>query len=352
MKPAYAAYGKFLATDYAGKARKDPGVWSIPGGAEAYAFAARSQTTTTLSPDRIHQVGKEELEKNEREMLEIARGEGFQGELRDFLAAIGKEARFRLSTREEVLGRYRGICAKMDGRLSEAFGRLPKTPYEVKPLEEYREKDAPAAYYLPPAVDGSRAGIFYANTRDPGSWPTYDMEALCFHEAVPGHHLQIALAQELDGLPTVRRHARFTAYVEGWAHYTERLADEMGAYSTPYDRLGMLAAQAWRAARLVVDTGIHHLRWDREKALQVLHRIRSGPSSDVENEVDRYIIWPGQALAYKVGQRTIHEVRERARRRLGARFSLSGFHDEVLRHGALPLSILEDVVRSWEPAAN
>jgi uncharacterized protein (DUF885 family) len=351
VRPSYAGFGKFLETAYAGKARAHPGVWSTPGGVDAYAFLARRHTTTTLSPDRIHAIGVEELERNEREMLEIARSEGWKGELRGFLDSIGKDPRFRLKSREDVLARYRSICARMEARLPEAFGLRPADSCTVKPLEEYREKDAPGAYYIQPALDGSRPGIFYANTHDPSSWPTYDMEALSFHEAVPGHHLQVALAQRLEGLPVVRRHAMFTAYVEGWAHYAERLADEMHAYSTPYDRVGMLGAQAWRAARLVVDTGIHHLKWDRAKALDVLRRIKSGPMSDAENELDRYIIWPGQALAYKVGQRTILEIRERAKRRLGARFSLPAFHDEVLRHGALPLSILEDVVRTWEPTA-
>ena len=348
--PAYRTLGGFLEHNYAGKARPHPGIWSIPGGPEAYAFATRSHTTTTLSPDRIHQIGLEEVEKNEREMLEIARAAGHGGELREFLDTLGKDKRFRLATREQVLSRYREICARMDKRLPEVFGRLPSTGYEVRALEEYREKDAPAAYYLPPAEDGSRGGIFWANTHAPESWPTYDMETLSFHEAVPGHHLQIAVARELSELPAIRRHAQFTAYVEGWAHYTERLADEMGAYSTPFDRLGMLGGQAWRAARLVVDTGVHHLKWDRDKALHMLQRVRSGPPADVANELDRYITWPGQALAYKIGQRTFFEVRERARRRLGARFSLKGFHDEALRHGALPLSILEDAVRSWDPA--
>ena len=174
------------------------------------------------------------------------------------------------------------------------------------------------------------------------------METLSYHEAVPGHHLQIAIAQKLEGIPEFRRHAHFTAYIEGWAHYTERLADEMGMYSTPLDRLGMLAGQAWRAARLVVDTGMHALKWPRQRALDVLKKIRSGPSDDVENEVDRYVIWPGQALAYKIGQRTITDARERARRRLGASFDLRRFHDEVLKRGALPLALFEDLVRSWD----
>ena len=349
--PVRTAFGSllgFLETEYAGKSRGEPGVWSIPGGSDAYGFAIRRHTTTTLSPERIHQIGLEELEKNEREMLEIARAEGHAGDLRSFLDAVGKDPRHRLTTRDAVLGRYRDICARMDARLPEVFGTLPTTPYEVRALEAWREKDAPAAYYQPADLGGTRPGIFYANTHAPESWPTYDMETLSYHEAVPGHHLQIAIAQKLEGIPEFRRHAHFTAYIEGWAHYTERLADEMGMYSTPLDRLGMLAGQAWRAARLVVDTGMHALKWPRQRALDVLKKIRSGPSDDVENEVDRYVIWPGQALAYKIGQRTITDARERARRRLGASFDLRRFHDEVLKRGALPLALFEDLVRSWD----
>ena len=350
VRPAYARLLAFLDGEYAGRSRAEVGVSSIPGGPEAYAFAVRKHTTTTLSPERIHKIGLEEIERNEAEMLEIARADGHEGDLRPYLDTLGKDPRFRLGSREEVLARYATICRRMDARLPQAFGRLPRRPYEIRPLEAWREADAPAAYYQPPPVHGDRPGIFYANTHDPTSWPTYDMETLSFHEAVPGHHLQIALAQELEGIPTFRRHTHFTAYIEGWAHYTERLADEMGAYSTPHDRLGMLAGQAWRAARLVVDTGMHALGWDRARAVQTMRRIRSGPENDVANEVDRYIVWPGQALAYKVGQRTITELRERARRRLGGAFRLDAFHHTVLRHGALPLSLLEDVVRLWDGA--
>jgi prolyl oligopeptidase len=283
-------------------------------------------------------------------MLEIARSEGHRGDLRSFLDRMREDPRFRPKTRDEILDRYRAICARMDGALPRAFGRLPKVGYEVRAIEEFREKDSPAAFYQPPPDDRTRPGYFYANTCNPSQWPTYDYEALCFHEAVPGHHLQIALAQETTGLPSFRRHGGFTAYVEGWAHYTERLADEMGMYSGPYDRLGMLSAQAWRAARLVVDTGLHRLRWTRAQAIELMESVRSGPKSDVENEVDRYIIWPGQALAYKVGSRTITEIRERTKRRLGARFDLRGFHDLVLAEGALPLSILAETVDRWQGA--
>jgi uncharacterized protein (DUF885 family) len=348
IRPAYASFLAFLEGAYAGRARSTAGVGAIPGGEAAYAFAVRRHTTTTLSPDRIHRLGAEELERNEAEMLAVARETGWTGELPEFLKSIGADRRFRLSTRDEVLDRYRAIAARAQARLPEAFSRLPERGYEVRPIEDWREKDSPAAYYERPSVRGDRAGIFYANTHAPEAWPTFDMEALTFHEAVPGHHLQIALASELEGLPEIRKHASFTAYVEGWAHYAERLADEMGLYSTPYDRIGMLAAQAWRAARLVVDTGMHSLGWSRDEALRTMRRVRSGPENDLVNEVDRYIVWPGQALAYKVGQRTIVDLRERARRRLGDRFKLAAFHDEVLRHGALPLSLLEDVIRLWE----
>jgi uncharacterized protein (DUF885 family) len=349
VRPAYVAYLRFLETEYAGRARPEVGVASIPGGADAYAFFVRRHTTTALSPRRIHEIGLEELAANEAEMLEIARGEGWKGDLRGYLDDIGRSPKYRLASREALLARYREICARMDARLPEVFGILPSRPYEVRALEEWREKDAPGAYYYPPAVEGGRPGIFYANTHDPSSWPTYDMETLSFHEAVPGHHLQIAIAQDLTSLPLARRHGGFTAYVEGWAHYAERLADEMGMYSTPVDRVGMLAGQAWRAARLVVDTGMHALGWPREKAVATMARIRSGPESDVANEVDRYVVWPGQALAYKIGQRTIAEARAKAKARLGARFALRGFHDEVLRHGALPLSVFDDVLAAWEP---
>jgi uncharacterized protein (DUF885 family) len=348
IRPAYAAFLAFLEGEYAGRARAAVGVASIPGGEAAYAFAVRRHTTTTLSPERIHRLGAEELERNEAEMRAVARDAGWTGELRDLVDSMGRDPRFRLGTRDEVLDRYRSIARRAEARLAEAFGRLPRRGYEVRAIEDWREKDAPAAYYEPPSTSGDRAGVFYANTHAPESWPTYDMEALTFHEAVPGHHLQIALASETEGLPEIRRHAGFTAYVEGWAHYAERLADEMGLYSSPWDRLGMLAAQAWRAVRLVVDTGMHALGWSRDEALKAMRRVRSGPESDLANEVDRYVVWPGQALAYKVGQRTILDLRERARRRLGARFGLAAFHDEVLRHGALPLSLLEDVVRLWE----
>ena len=348
-KPAAGRLLEFLKERVLPSARTQPGLCHVPGGEAAYAWRVRSQTTTDLSPKAIHAIGLEELEKNRREILTIAHAEGHAGDVPSFLAKLAADPRLRLSTREQILERYRAICARMNARLPEIFGRLPQRAYVVKPIEAYAEKDAPAAYYQPgPESRPADPGIFYANTRDPESWPTYDFEALCFHEAVPGHHLQISVAQETPGLPALRRHGGFTAYLEGWAHYTERLADELGLYSTPYDRVGMLSGQAWRAARLVVDTGLHALGWSRDEAIELMDSIRGGSPGDVRNEVDRYIVWPGQALAYKIGSRTITELRERTQRRLGARFALAGFHDEVLRHGALPLALLGEVVDRWQ----
>ncbi len=348
--PAVRALHGFLRDRVRPAARSTPGLSSIPGGAEAYAWRVRTQTTTDLTPERIHQIGLEELERNREELRAIARDEGHRGELRPFLESIARDERLRLPSAEAILQRYRAICARMDACLPSLFGRLPRTGYEIRAIEPWREADAPAAFYQPPPTDGSRGGIFYANTRDPRSWPSYEFEALCYHEAVPGHHLQIALAQETPGLPAIRRHGGFNAYVEGWAHYTERLADEIGLYGTPYDRVGMITGQAWRAARLVVDTGLHALGWPRERAVDLLDSVRVGARADVENEIDRYIVWPGQALAYKIGSRTILDLRARTRARLGARFSLAGFHDEVLRHGALPLALLGEVLDRWSGA--
>jgi uncharacterized protein (DUF885 family) len=331
------------------RARTAPGLCHVPGGDAAYRWRVRSQTTTDLTPQQIHEIGREELEKNTREIQEIARSEGLPGDVPTFLTRIAADPRFRLATREQILERYRAICARMQARLPEWFGLLPKRHFEVKPIEAYAEKDAPAAYYQPGPEGREDPGVFYANTRDPQSWPTYDFEALCFHEAVPGHHLQIAIAQELPGLPAVRRHGGFNAYMEGWAHYTERFADEVGMYSSAFDRVGMLTAQGWRAARLVVDTGLHALGWTREQAIELMDQIRGGSPGDVRNEVDRYIVWPGQALSYKIGSRSITEIRTRTQARLGARFDLRGFHDEVLRHGALPLALLGEVLDRWMP---
>ncbi|MHC4821081.1 MAG: DUF885 domain-containing protein [Planctomycetota bacterium] len=345
--PAFRHFHGFLEREYAGNARDGVGVMHIPGGKEAYTWRARSSTTTDLTPEQIHEIGLEELEKNREEMLEIAKRNGHDGDLRSYLDKLSNDPAFRLSSREEILERYDEILARMDKALPEAFGMLPQTPYEVRPMPAFKEKDAPAAYYYPPDDSGERPGIFFANLHKPESWPTYEMETLSFHEAVPGHHLQIAIAVEQKHLPRLRRRSHYTAYIEGWAHYTERLADEMEMFSADEDVIGMLAGQAWRAARLVVDTGMHYLGWTREQAVELLKSIKTGPDGDIDNEIDRYIVWPGQALAYKVGHRRISEARDRAKGALGDAFDLRGFHDEVLKHGALPLSVMDACVDRW-----
>jgi len=336
--PAYAKLADFLRSY---PARDKVGVSAIPGGREAYEYCVRTHTTTNMTAKELHGIGHVELASIRREMRAIAKGDE-----RAFLARQMKDPGNFHAKREDLPKSFRRILAAIRKKLPRFFGRLPQQKCVVKPIEEYREKDAPAAYYYPPPEDRSRPGIFYANCYKPETRPRFNEIALTVHEAVPGHHLQIAIAQETD-LPVWRRHTHFTAFIEGWALYTERLADEMGLYKTDLDRFGMLTYQAWRACRLVVDTGLHALGWTREKAVKFFRDNIALGAPETANEVDRYIIWPGQALAYKVGQREIESLRRAAKRRLGARFRLDAFHDMVLRNGALPLSTLRQVARAW-----
>ena len=345
--PAYAKYLEFLKTDYSARAREEVGVWSTAGGEAAYAFRVRHHTTTTLSPDELHEIGRQELRSILAEMEAIARKLGHGGDVKSFFAKLMADRANFWASREEILGHFERILAKCRAALPKAFGRLPRTECVVKSIEEYREKDCVAAFYYQPPEDLSRPGIFYANTYQPQSRLKCNNAALTAHEAVPGHHLQIALSVEMTGLPPFRRHGMFTAFVEGWALYTERLADELGLYEDDLERFGMLTYQAWRACRLVVDTGIHAKRWTRQQAIDFFKSNIALGDPEIVNEVDRYIIWPGQALAYKVGQREISRLRGEATRALGARFDLRAFHDEILRHGALPLTTLGEVVKDW-----
>ncbi|MBI2933041.1 MAG: DUF885 domain-containing protein [Planctomycetes bacterium] len=337
--PAYRSLAEFLKRGY--PARDAVGVSAIPGGREAYEYCVRMHTTTSFTAKELHQIGHEELSSIHKEMRAIAKGDE-----KAFLAAQMKDPRNFHTRKEDLLRSFEDILAEVEARLPQFFDRLPTLRCVVKPIEEYREKDAPAAYYYSPPEDRSRPGIFYANTYKPQTRPRFNEIALAVHEAIPGHHLQIALAIETD-LPVWRRHTHFTAFVEGWALYSERLADEMELYETDLDRFGMLTCQAWRACRLVVDTGIHALGWSREQAIGFFRDNVALGAPETANEVDRYIIWPGQALAYKVGQREIQALRREAQATLGARFQPSDFHDVVLRNGALPLSTLRGVVREW-----
>lgn len=345
--PAFAKLRTFLRDECLGAARDSAGIWDIPGGAEAYAFCVAAHTTVEYDPQELHDVGMQELHSLQKEMREIARRRGHTGDLKDFREALKADRRNFLSTREEVLERFRTILRGIDAMLPRYFGRLPKTGYVVKSIEEYRERDAPAAFYYPPSEDGTRPGIFYANTHEPNTKPVYNMAALAAHEAVPGHHLQIALSMERQDLPRFRRNGHFTAFVEGWALYTERLAKEMGVYADDLSVFGMLTYQAWRACRLVVDTGLHAMRWSRQRAIDFFRDHLAIPEMETLNEIDRYIIWPGQALGYMVGCREILALRQQARERLGRRFDLAAFHDRVLENGSIPLSTLRSVVERW-----
>lgn len=347
VTPALARMLAYIERDYAPHARHEVGASALPGGREAYAFLIRRHTTTLLSAEEIHGIGLEEMAGISGELEALARTQGFTGELGDFLTRVRTDPRNMAGTREAVLARYQADMDRIARDLPRFFSRLPRAACLIRPLEEFREKDAPAAYYYGPAEDGSRPGIFYANTCKPETRPLFTATSLTAHEAVPGHHLQVALAMELSDLPSFRRHGGFTAYVEGWALYAERLCDEMGMYPDPLSRIGMLTDQGLRACRLVVDTGMHAMGWTRERAIDFMRSNLAMRDQEIINEIDRYIVWPAQALAYKVGQREISRLRAEAQQELGTRFDIRGFHSAILEHGALPLTTLPIAVRTW-----
>jgi uncharacterized protein (DUF885 family) len=346
--PAFQRMLAFLEEYLRQHAREDPGVWAVTSGAEIYALLARQHTTTDLTPRQLHQIGMDDLAAIHVEMRAImARRGAADLPIRAFTEQLTHDPANLPSSREELIQISERLLAAAQAALPQAFGRLPRVPIVVKPIEEFRERDAPAAYYFQAAADGSRPAIFYINTFDPRSRPRHTLPALAFHEGVPGHHLQVALAQEATDLPDFRRQSAgwlANAFVEGWALYTERLADELGLYEDDLARYGMLGYQAWRACRLVVDTGLHHLRWSREQAIEFFFENVGLTERETLNEVDRYIVWPGQALAYKVGQREIEALRHEQERRLGSAFDLRQFHDTVLAHAAVPLSTLRLIV--------
>lgn len=347
VTPALDRMRRMLADEYLPRTRPEVGIWTLPNGADAYAFLIREHTSTTLDARAIHEIGQRELRSIEGEMRQIAARLGHRGELEAFARRIRSDPRNAYSTREELLAGFRAIHDRAWQALPRAFGRLPSIRSEVRPMEPFLERDSPAAFYGLPTDDGSRPGIFWANLHEPRTRPKYNMEALTFHEDVPGHHMQIATASELHGLPQVRRHGELTVFVEGWALYTERLADELGLYSDDLSRYGMLAYQAWRACRLIVDTGMHELRWSRQDAIDFLSAHSALPPNEVANEIDRYVIWPGQALAYMIGELEIRRIRRKAEEALGDRFDLRSFHDVVLGSGAVPMVTLERIVDEW-----
>ncbi len=344
--PAYVKLGAYVKAEYAPKGRTEPGVWSLPDGAARYAALVKSQTTTDLTPEQIHQIGLQQVAEIEAQMLVIAKKLGFS-DLKSFNAAIAKDPKLRAKSREEILDLYRQYIAQMKPQLPKLFGRLPKGDCIVMPVEEFREKEASGAQYDQGTPDGKRPGHVMVNTSNPAERKTISMESTAYHEGLPGHHLQIAIAQELEGLPPARQQAGYAAFQEGWALYSERLGKEVGFYQNPYNDYGRLQDEMLRAIRLVVDTGFHYKKWTRQQVIDYFHDHSAIDEVEVQSETDRYISDPGQALAYKIGQLKILELRDRAKKQLGPRFDIRKFHDTVLDAGALPLDVLSDRVDVW-----
>ena len=347
--PAYASFAKFVEKDYAKNGRSEPGVWSLPDGAERYAFAVKESTTTNMTPEEIHNLGLRQVAEVEEQMLAIAQKLGYK-DIKALNTAIDTDPklhdRLYAHSREEILDLYRKYVDQMWGKLPMLFGHLPKARLEVRPIEEFREKEA-ATQYQQGTPDGSRPGHVMVNTGDYEHRKIISTESTAYHEGVPGHHMQISIAQEMPGLPPFRQHAFFVAYIEGWALYSERLGKEVGFYQDPFSDYGRLQDEMLRAIRLVVDTGFHYKKWTRQQVVDFFHAHSAIDEPDVQSETDRYMTMPGQALGYKIGQLKILELRERARRELGSKFDLRAFHDEILGGGALPLDVLETRVNAW-----
>jgi len=346
VTPAYVKFTRFVKEEYAPRGRKEPGMWALPQGAERYATVVKRQTTTELTPDEIHRIGVEQVAAIEKDMMAVAKKLGFK-DWKALAASIEKDPKRHFHSREEILAAYRKFIDRMKPQLPKLFGRLPKADLVVMPVEEFREKEASGAQYNQPAMDGSRPGHVMINTSAPETRKTISTESTAYHEGVPGHHLQIAIAQELEKMPPQRQQAFYTAYVEGWALYSERLGKEIGFYEDPYSDFGRLQDEMLRAIRLVVDTGFHAKKWSRQQVVDYFHAHSAIDEVDVQTETDRYISIPGQALAYKTGQLKIVELRERAKKALGPKFDVRKFHDTVLDAGALPLDVLETRVNGW-----
>ncbi|HVN19494.1 MAG TPA: DUF885 domain-containing protein [Dongiaceae bacterium] len=347
IAPAYAKFAKFVREEYAPHGRLDPGVWALPSGEARYRFAVKHQTTTDLAPDQIHEMGLRSVAQIEQEMLEIAKSLGFD-DLKSFNAHIRQDAALHAKSGQQLLALYTKYRDQMYAKLPELFGRLPKNKLEVVPMEDFRAPDSVPADYSIGGPNGTRPGRINVNEYAPEKRLLLNVEAIAYHEGVPGHHLQYSIAQELADLPPFRRFTLdVNAYTEGWAFYAERLGKETGFYQDPYSDYGRLQNEMWRAVRWVVDTGVHSKHWTRQQMIDFFHEHTAMDDQNIETEVDRYIAWPGQALSYKMGQMKILELRERAQRELGSKFDLRAFHDAVLDQGPLPLDVLETKLTEW-----
>jgi len=347
VAPAFQKLREYLAATYIPACRDSIAASALPNGAATYAFRVRFETTTSLTPQQIHEIGLAEVKRIHAEMEKLIAATGFKGSFHEFMEFLRTDPRFYYDKPEDLVNGYRIIAKRIDPELARLFGKLPRLPYGVTPIPEFKAPSQTTAYYQGGAPKVGRPGWYFVNTYKLNARPKWEMEALSLHESVPGHHLQISLAQELEGVPEFRKHAGYTAFVEGWGLYAESLGEEIGMYKDPYSKFGQLAYEMWRAVRLVVDTGMHTMGWTRQQAIDYFRENTGKTDQDVISEIDRYIVWPGQALAYKIGQLKIRELRKEAESKLGAKFDERKFHDAVLENGALPLSVLEAHMKQW-----
>jgi uncharacterized protein (DUF885 family) len=344
--PAYLRFARFMEVSYVPAGRTELGISSLPDGTKYYQFLIRRTTTTELTADQIHQIGLDEVKKDESDMLAIAQKLGFQ-DLKSFRASLKTNPKLHPASREALLDAYRGYLGPMKAKLPDLFGRLPKAPFEVVPVPDYLEKTSAPAYYEAGTPDGSRPGHLFIDTYNATERNLYAAESIAYHEGLPGHHLQISIAQEQTDVPAFRKFVNYGAFAEGWGLYAERLGKDVGFYQDPYSDYGRLEADIWRAIRLVVDTGVHSEHWTRQQMVDYFHDHSNIDEPSIQAEVDRYVAWPGQALAYKVGQLKILELRDRAKKVLGAKFDLKAFHDQVIDAGAMPLDMLDARIDTW-----
>jgi uncharacterized protein (DUF885 family) len=350
VRPAFVRLRDFLVTKYVPACREATSVEALPNGRALYQYTVRWHTTTALTPKEIHEIGLAEVKRIRAEMDAVIRRSGAASDYAAFQRFVRTDPRFFYTDAASLLAGYRDICKRADPELARLFTRLPQTPYGVKPVPDAAAPSQTTAYYDPGSLAVGRPGYMFANTYKLESRPKWEMEALTLHEAVPGHHLQIALAQELQGIPEFRKHSSYTSFVEGWALYAESLGEEMGFYADPYSKFGQLTYEMWRAVRLVVDTGLHAMGWTRDQAIRYFAEHAAKTEQDIVVEIDRYIVWPGQALGYKIGQLRIRDLRGAATRELGARFDVRSFHDTILGEGAVPLDVLDRRVHAWTAA--